>query len=214
MTKETMNVHQALAELKTLDKRIEKAVQTPDWVATNKHSNNKIDGVSVAEWVADVKDKYKKALSLIRRRDAIKRAVVNSNAVTKVLIAGVEYTVAEAIDKKNHGTQFYIMLARRIAHDLTAAKMVVDRENGSRLEDRADAFVKSLIGNTDTKGMTEEIQSRRKDFIEAQTLDIIDPIGAAKEIERLEDDVTAFLTNVDAALSVSNATTQIIVEYE
>ena len=213
MTTEKMNVHQALAELKTLDKRIEKAIQSPEWVAVNKHSNNKIGGVAISEWIADVKAQYQKAMDLIRRRDAIKRAVVNSNAVTKVLIAGVEYTVAEAIDKKNHGTQFLSMMARRLAHDHAQAKMVADRENGTRLEDRADVFVKSLIGNTDTKGMTEEIKARREDFIVAQTLDILDPIGAVKEIERLEEEVTAFLTNVDAALSVSNAITEITVEY-
>ena len=213
MTTETMNVHQALAELKMMDKRIEKAIQARDWVTTNKHSNTKIDGVTVGEWVAEAKADYQKVMDLIRRRDALKRAVVNSNAVTKVLIAGVEYTVAEAIDKKNHGTQFLSMMARRLAHAYNTTKMVVDRENGTRLEDRADAFVKSLIGNTDTKGMTEEIKTRREDFIAAQTLDVVDPIGAVKEMERLEEEVSSFLTNVDAALSVSNAITQIIVEY-
>lgn len=213
MTKETMNVHQALAELKMMDKRIEKAIQARDWVTSNKHSNTKIDGVTVGEWVAEAKADYQKVMDLIRRRDAIKRAVVNSNAVTKVLIAGVEYTVAEAIDKKNHGTQFLTMMARRLAHAYNTTKMVVDRENGTRLEDRADVFVKSLIGNTDTKGMTEEIKARREDFIAAQTLDIIDPVGAVKEMERLEEEASSFLTNVDAALSVSNAITQITVEY-
>lgn len=213
MTTEKMNVHQALAELKMMDKRIEKAIQARDWVTSNKHSNTKIDGVTVSEWVAEAKADYQKVMDLIRRRDALKRAVVNSNAVTKVLIAGVEYTVAEAIDKKNHGTQFLSMMARRLAHAYNTVKMVVDRENGTRLEDRADVFVKSLIGNTDTKGMTEEIKTRREDFIAAQTLDIIDPIGAVKEMERLEDEVNSFLTNVDAALSVSNAITQITVAY-
>lgn len=213
MTTETMNVHQALAELKMMDKRIEKAIQNPEWVITNKHSNGKIDGVAVAEYAAEVKKQYQKTMDLIRRRDALKRAVVNSNAVTKVVIAGVEYTVAEAIDKKNNGTQFLSMMARRLAHAHAQAKLYADRENGTRLEDRADVFVKSLIGNTDTKGMTEEIKTRREDFIVAQTLDIIDPIGAVKEVERLEEEVSSFLTNVDAALSVSNAITQITVEY-
>lgn len=213
MTTEKMNVHQALSELKMMDKRIEKAIQIPEWVVTNKHSNGTIAGMSVVEWTADIKARYQKAMDLIRRRDAIKRAVVNSNAVTKVLIAGVEYTVAEAIDKKNHGCEFLVAMARRLAHDHTQAKMVADRENGSRLEERADAFVRSLIGNTDTKGMSEEIKNRREDFITAQTLDIVDPIGVVKEIERLEDEVSSFLTNVDAALSVSNAITEITVEY-
>ena len=46
MTTETMNVHQALAELKMMDKRIEAATREPEWVVTNKHSNTKINGVA------------------------------------------------------------------------------------------------------------------------------------------------------------------------
>jgi hypothetical protein len=106
MTKETMTVHQALAELKMMDKRITAAIQEPEWVVTNKHSNTKIGGVAVKDWMTDIQSKYRKVLSLIARRDAIKRAVVNSNAVTKVVVAGVEYTVAEAIDRKNHGVEY------------------------------------------------------------------------------------------------------------
>lgn len=214
MTTETMNVHQALAELKTLDKRIEKAISARSWVVTNKHSNTKIDGLAIAEWIKDCRSDYDKAMALIRRRDAIKRAVVNSNAVTKVLIAGKEYTVAEAIDKKNHGTAFLSLLAARLTSDRNRAKMLADRENGDSLENRADSYVRSLIGNTDMKGATDEVKRLRKEFIEAQTTDILDPIGAAKEIERLEEEVSSFLTNVDAALSVSNAITEITVKYE
>lgn len=214
MTVEKMNVHQALAELKTLDKRIEKAIEARSWVVTNKHSNTKIDGLTIGEWTNDCRSDYESAMTLIRRRDAIKRAVVNSNAVTKVVIAGAEYTVAEAIDKKNNGTQYLSAMARRLTLDHARAKMAADRENDSRLEERADAYVRSLIGNTDMKGATDEVKRLRDEFIKAQTLDIIDPIGVLKEIKRLEEEVSTFLTNVDAALSVSNATTEITVEYE
>jgi len=213
MTVEKMNVHQALAELKTLDKRIEKAIDMRSWVVVNKHSNSKIGGLEIGEWVKDCRSDYDRVMDLIRRRDAIKRAVVNSNAVTKVLIAGVEYTVAEAIDKKNHGTQFLSLMARRLASDYMKAEMAANRENDSRLEERADAYVRSLIGNTDMKGATDEVKRLRDEFIKAQTVDIIDPMDSRKEIARLEEEVSSFLTNVDAALSTSNATTEITVEY-
>lgn len=213
MTVEKMNVHQALAELKTLDKRIEKAIEMRSWVVVNKHSNSKIGGLEIGEWVKDCRSDYEKVMALIRHRDAIKRAVVNSNAVTKVLIAGVEYTVAEAIDKKNHGTQFLSAMARRLTMDYAKAEMAANRENDSRLEERADAYVRSLIGNTDMKGATDEVKRLRDEFIKAQTVDIIDPMDSRKEIARLEEDVSSFLTNVDAALSTSNATTEITVEY-
>lgn len=213
MTTETMNVHQALAELKTMEKRITTAIREQEWVVANKHSNTKIGGVSVEDWKAAVKAQHQKVMDLIRRRDAIKRAVVNSNAVTKVMIAGVEYTVAEAIDRKNNGTQFLSMLAQRIAHDHAMAKTNADRANGPELDRRADEHVRIMIGNGDMKGATAEAQRVRKEFIEAQTTELVDPIGAVKIIAELDEEVSSFLTNVDAALSVANAVTSITVVY-
>lgn len=213
MTTERMNVHQALAELKTMDKRIEAAICGTEWVITNKHSNTLIDGLKVEDWKNNVKAKYDKVQDLIRRRDAIKRAVVNSNAVTKIMVAGVEYTVAEAIDRKNHGIGYMKTLVRRLAHDQTQAKLVADRENGSRLDDRVEAFVRSQVGNTDTKGMTEEIKKRREEFIAAQTTDVLDPINTRLMIEQINEELYAFETQVDAALSTSNAMTYLEISY-
>lgn len=213
MTTEKMNVHQALTELKTIDARIEKAITSPMWVATAKHSSDNIRGVARKEWIDQVKENYQSVMDLIRRRDAIKRAVVNSNAVTKVKIAGVEYTVAEAIDKKNHGMNFLERLSRRISHDYNNCRDAIVYENGDRLELRADQYIKSLIGNTDTKGATKEITDMRNQFIEQQSYELIDPIKAVDVIKKLNDEMDAFLTNVDAALSTSNALTMITVEY-
>lgn len=213
MTVETMNVHQALVELKTLDKRIEKAIREPDWVVANKHSNTKIGGVELKDWVADTKAKFEKVMALIRRRDAIKRAVVNANAVTKVVVAGVEYTVAEAIDRKNHGVEYLKLLAQTIAKDYAAATRTAEAANGDTLDRRADDHVRIVVGNSDTKGATAEIQKVRREFIEAQTTELVDPIGALKVVEKLDEEVTSFLMEVDAVLSTSNATTTITVEY-
>lgn len=213
MTTETMNVHQALAELKMLDKRIPSAIQEPTWVIANKRSNTKIGGVDLKEYTEEVKSRWQKVNDLIKRRDAIKRAVVISNAVTKIEVAGVTYTVAEAIDRKNTGIEFLSRLMLRVGHDYTMAKNQADRENGSALEARADSYVKTMVGNTDTKGMTDEIKRLRDEFIKAQTMELVDPIDAAEQMEHLGEEITSFNTKVDAALSVSNAVTTITVEY-
>lgn len=94
MTTETMTVHKALAELKLLDSRIEKAIAEGVYCAANKHSNDKIGGVPLDDYIKIMQGGYDKAADLINRRKAIKRSVVLSNAVTKVSVAGNEYTVA------------------------------------------------------------------------------------------------------------------------
>lgn len=213
MTTEKMNVHQALAELKTIDDRITKGVKQEAWVVANKRSSDNVRGIDKKAWIDQVKSNYQSVTDLIRRRDAIKRAVVNSNAVTKVLIAGTEYTVAEAIDKKNNGVAYLTILLNQITSDYNRARMSAEMENGDRLEGRADQYIRSLIGNTDTKGMSAEIERMRKEFIDKQGLELIDPIKAMDEVKKLNDEITSFLTNVDAALSTSNALTEITVEY-
>ena len=213
MTTETMNVHQALAELKTMEKRISAAINEKTWVCANKHSNTKIGGIPVKDWEDGVKAHQQKVLDLLRRRDAIKRAVTNSNAVTKVTVAGVEYTVAEAIDRKNTGVEFIRELIRRITFDYRAAKQSADTANGIELERRADDHVKIMVGNSDMKGNMAEAQRVRDEFIKAQTVELVDPVDVLKFVEELDEESTSFLTDVDAALSVSNALTTIVVEY-
>jgi hypothetical protein len=213
MVAEKMNVHQALAELKMLDKRIGNAIREGSFVVPNKHSNTKIGGIDIKDHIADVKSRYQKIQDLIARRNAIKRAVVQSNAVTRVMIGNVEYTVAEAIDMKNHGMEYLMALRDRLSLEYKVAKQDADQRNGSDLSRRADDYIRTMVGNTDVKGMTEDVKKMRDDFITAQTTELVDPIGALGEIQKMNDVIDAFLTNVDACLSVSNATTEIEISY-
>jgi hypothetical protein len=121
--------------------------------------------------------------------------------------------VAEAIDKKNSGVDLLKHFARKLASDYNTAKITADRANGAELDRRADEHVRVMLGETDRKGMTADAQRIRNEFIEAQTMELVDPIGVRDVIANLNEEVSSFLTNVDAALSVSNALTTIIVEY-
>ena len=213
MTTEKMSVHKALCELKTLDSRIQKSIQQAVFVFANKHANTKISGVPVGEYSAEVKAAYQSVKDLIARRDAIKRAVTLSNAAVKVVIGGMEYTVAEAIEMKNHGISHLQLLLRKLETDNQRARRESDNNNGEALEDRADEYVKSLYGNVDMKGASEEIKKVRADFIAAQTMEIVDPIGIRAEMERLEKEINDFTVEIDSALSVSNALTELTIEY-
>lgn len=213
MTKETMTVHKALCELKTLDARIKKAVESSVYVFANKHSNAKVSGLSVSDYCAEIKSAYQSATDLIARRDAIKRAVVLSNATTKVTVGGNEYTIAEAIEMKNHGIPTQQTLLNKLKNDSRRARREADENNGERLEMRADEYIRSLYANADMKNLSDEVKKMRADFLTSQVMEIVDPIKVADEIERLETLINTFTVEIDAALSVSNALTEISVEY-
>ena len=213
MTSENMTIHKALCELKTLDARIEKAIAGSVFVFANKHSNNKVSGLSVSAFCDEIKAAYQSATDLIARREAIKRAVVLSNAATKVTVGGTEYTVAEAIEMKNHGIPTKQTLLNKLRNDSRKARRDADENNGEMLEMRADEYIKNLYANADMKNLSDEVKKMRADFMASQVMEIVDPINIAGEIERLEEKINAFMVEVDAALSVSNALTEITVEY-
>lgn len=213
MTTEKMNVHKALSELKVLDKRIINAIAN-DFVIANKHSNDKINGVPIVDFNIDMKSHYQQVNNLIERRNALKRAVVSSNAVTKVTVGGTEYTVAEAIEMKNHGMEFYKMLRDELAKQFTKAQTAIMVNSGKNLEERAEKYIVSILSSkSDSKIDTKLIDELRAKYIENNAYDLLDPNNVKSGIEALNEMIENFESDIDSALSVSNAVTIIEFEY-
>lgn len=213
MTTETMTIHKGLAELKILDGRIKKEIQNGLYCAANKHSNDKINGIPIEDFEKSVRGTYDKVTDLINRRKAIKKAVVLSNAKTTVKIADVEYTVAEAIEMKNHGIELEALLINAMDKQYQQAQAEVNRQNGYNLEERADQYVTAIYGQKEGKTNSADIDKVRKDFLEANSYEIVDPINVPEKAEALRQKIDAFMADVDSALSVSNALTKITIEY-
>lgn len=213
MTRETMTIHKALSELKVLDARIETAINTPVYCCAKKHSADKVAGTDVTQIEKNIRSYYDKAVDLINRRKAIKRAVVLSNAVTKVSVCGVEYTVAEAIEMKNHGIEFEQRLSSAMKRDYTKAQATISKENENGLEERADQYVTAIYGQKDSKTNAADIEKVRNDFITSNQFELVDPIGVLEKIDDIDKITSGFLSEVDSQLSVSNALTEITIEY-
>ena len=211
----SMTVHEGLSELKVLGCRIEKEIRKATFVTTNKHSNTKIDGVSVKDYKDDLKSTWERINDLIKRRDAIKRAITKSNATTDVTVTkkdgtSITMTVAELIEYKTIGIKYIEMLLNSITSQYDRATREVRDSNGEYLEDRADKYVTNLFGSKDNSN-ADAINDAKKTFIDNNTLDLIDPINCQDVIKTLNDTIDFYFTKVDAALSTSNAIT--IIEF-
>lgn len=213
MNTEKMTVHRALAELKTLDARIQKAISSTTYCFANKHSNNKVNGVEINDFITTMKDNYKSIKAIINRRNAMKKAVVLSNATTEVEIAGEKYRVAEAIEMKNHGMDNYQALVNAIARNRAIAQDAIDKYNGATLEKKADDYVVGFYDSKE-KANGSDAEATRKAYIDANAYDFVDPLGVVVIQQNLETMIANFNAEVDAALSVSNAITEIEFSYE
>ena len=214
MTVEKMNIHRALSELKVLDDRIMKKIGTQKYLVAKQHSFDKVNGIPVKEYIENTRVAYQSILDLIHRRAAMRRAVMLSNAKTLVQVAGPTYTVAEAIEMKNHGMELQRNLLSSITSDYSMSKKICEKQNAEPLEERTNDYIRATYGNVDLKGgALKEVEESRQEFIKSHTFEIVDPIGAEAEIRKLSDEIDTFMAEVDAALSVSNAITEIEFSY-
>lgn len=217
MTTEKMTIHKALAELKTMDSRIEKAIRETTYVLAVKHSAEKINGMTVNSFKDKMRSGYQKVNDLIARRDAMKRAVVLSNATTKVKIGDKEMTIAEAIEAKNHGMEFKSALLSQMNMAYLSAQNDLMRNGGEALEKKAEQYVLAVIAAQpkDSKMSVDSdaMKSLRQTYIDNNAYDLVDPLDVTKIIEKLDAEINEFNAEVDAALSTSNALTVIEFEY-
>lgn len=213
MTTEKMTVHKALAELKIIDDRIISAINGGTYCIANKHSNEKIKGVPVEDYKCVMQGYYDKATDLIKRRNAIKRAVVLSNATEKVTVNGEEYTRAEAIEMKNHGVEFEEHMLEMLNKQYNKAQAEILKQNGDDLEKRAEQYVIGIYGSKEGKTNTDDFEKTKKDFMTANSFELVDPIKILDKINALEEKIASFKADVDAALSTSNAVTEIEIRY-
>ena len=213
MTKETMNIHKALSELKVMDKRIKSAINK-SFVYAKKHSDDKILGLPVETCKNNMKSSFQKVKDLIARRNSLKRAVVISNAVTKVVIGGKEYTVAEAIEMKNHGMEYFKLFLKELIDQYSYTQEIIIENSGEVLEERAEKYILNIIQNkTESKIDTKLINDLRERYIENNKYDLIDPNNVNDMIDTLTTMIEDFESDVDTILSVSNANTIIEFEY-
>lgn len=212
MIHEKMTVHKALAELKTLDDRINSEITGSVFVRANRHNNTKIFGKTIPDFMADTESSYQSVKALINRRNAMKRAVVLSNAVTKVEISGVEYTVAEAIEMNNHGMENLVELRNCLREQYSSVKRMVESENGDKLVKACENYIQATFG-TKEKINNPDIEMAQKVYMVNNTYDIVTGLDIEKVIKELTDRIDAFKAEVDSALSVSNALTVIEFDY-
>lgn len=207
MAEKTMSIHQALAELKTYENKIFKATRE-EFVAVNRKGNDKIGSYTKDEYANMLKGNLDKVKALISNKKIIKSAIVLSNANTKVTIGGEEYTVAEAIERKNMiSYEKQLLTSMKSQYSIGTTK--IESENNS-LAVRLEGYLKSVVNEKD-KNNPEIVKQYEKQFRDVNEYELIDPNKIADVIKTLEKDIEDFETEVDYKLSESNTVTQITV---
>ena len=206
-----ITITEALRELKLYDNKINKAINSVMFVGSKKKSSDKVGVVNVDKFNQDAISGYQSVIDLMENQDMVKKAVVQSNAVTTVEINGIKYTVAEAIDTKKKIENKKLFLGILKAQYATAQNSVI-REN-KRVDTQIDNMLEKYVGKDSDKKISEMDFSVISDpYRERNEFELVDPIKIADKIKELEDFIDGFESEVDVKLAISNSITHIEIE--
>lgn len=216
MTTETMTIHQALAELKMLDKKIKDAINNGVFVYYKLTANEDVRGQKVSAFCDRMAADYQSIKDMMARFNAIKRAVIQSNAVTTVAVGKREYYVAEAIAMKSAYSQMLRTLRDTVSRQYASVTASVENNNTKAMAAAEKAAYEIAKPTDNTEVDPKVVENLIKVTAAPKLQDVLTPTGidVASEIDKLTEALDAFVVNVDAALSTSNALTKIEVTYD
>ena len=212
-----MTLTEALAELKLYGKKILKKLSElkHTGIVDYKQGSSKVLKNSNI-----VEDEFKKSAqslldslnSLISNRKKLKAKIAETNASTKVNINGKEYTIVEAIERKNSLGQEKELI-NILETNYESVRYTVENIN-KRAEEEVDRLLEAKLSGESKNTPAEEINKLRNLLLQNKTAEIFDPLNIKTFIENFTDDIDEFERQVDVALSIVNARTTIEIDFD
>lgn len=205
---ERMTLHRALSELKLIDSRIEKQIteiEPSGLMQVGKLVNN---FYKKEDFESSAKSSLQSVNDLIDRKNKIKSAIVNANSLTKLVVAGKEMTIADAINYKSV-IQFKKDLLKHLHEQHINVKSVFNREN-EKINTTALDNAKIVLGrqgDDKVKPTDEDVKAIVDPFVKRNEWHIVDPLNVEDLIIKMRSEIQAFELDVDSALSEINAIT-------
>lgn len=209
-----ISVTRALAELKKLDEKIDRAISSGTFVSVTvgRDSNKKVyqNQNSVESVVREIQGSFDQVEQLMSNREKIKAAIVLSNAITKVKISGRELSVAEAIELKRSISSKQNLVAK-LKLSYGHFTRIVENLN-LQMEQSIDVSLNNIYGNEKGKVESSMYAAVAEPQRAQKEAALLDPKGIVSVIKKLEDEITDVHSELDFILSESNASTIIEVE--
>jgi hypothetical protein len=201
-TPSQISVTRALVELKTLDKRVQKTLQSSTFVSFKVNKQN----VRQTDTVEEAPQRFQSVMDMVERRNRLKSAIIMSNANTKVKVGNVMYTVAEAIERKSSIQNLRLVL-ETLRRQYANVTLQVEQSD-ARMVKNCERFLEQYFGK-DAKTDIEKRTQVQNEYMENNKTVLVDPLGVRAHIEKLDAQITTFENDVDFALSESNALTTV-----
>lgn len=203
-----MLVTSALKELKLLDKRIIGEIDKSQFVCSAKDSDEKASPTTTKkEYCENALASFQSVNDLIARRDAIKNAVVESNANTMVTVCGQTLSVAKVIDMKTAiKYKEHLLKKMKTQYELAIAK--TNMEN-IKVDAKVNDMINTMCGKDASKASGAKDSELIVSYRKQNEFSVLDPLKIEAKINELEKYIDEFKSSVDEILQISNCCTYV-----
>lgn len=199
-----MSVTQALAEIKLLRRRIDNCLAD----ATFTTMKTKKSLVDADRFAVQARASHQSYTDLLVRYNKLKSAIVVSNAVTRVTVAGKEYTVAEAVERKRS-----IEYDKRLLEVFKGQHLAIQQEfkdHTATEQMRVERLISSELSK-DSRTNVDVVKALTDTFLAENKAEILDPLRLGDLIPTMTREIEDFETTVDWILSETNGRTMITI---
>ena len=207
----TITLNEALAKIKLLNKKIAdktNKLKLTSYAPKNSETEKKSNKLK-KDFIEKGKSDLQEIQDLIKNIKEIKDKLVIANATNYVTVAGVTYTIAEAIERKNSiGRE--IDLLQHISTDYHADKRYVEGINQQN-QTRLDTRINTLLGNSDRKDCKDLIDAITENA-KKEEFEVVNESIVSDLIDKMQEEINDFISNVDVQLTIANSTVTIEID--
>jgi hypothetical protein len=203
---EELTVTRALSELKLLDKKIAKHIDSANFTTVISKKNRHL--VNQEQFTDNSKANYQSLDDLITRYNKIKSAIILSNSTTNVKLGANTLKVAEVIERKQ-SLHYKKRLLEQLKRNREASNTTIQIYN-QQLEANLQQLLETSFGKTsNNKTNVDDIENISKAYRDNNQSSILDPINIDSKIKKLEEEIDEYDQEANFVLSESNALTKI-----
>ena len=189
MKKETITLREGLRLLNNLDRKI-KASSENTFIAVYSRDTFILDGFTISDWEEQAKDKWRSLNNKIKKRNALKNAILRANLVNTIRVP--KFVSLDSVNRNNETEEisFAEAIARKAYYKETLQKIV--NKIKIHIEDNNRVYEQF-------KGKTEVVYN--------------DPCYLGKSINIASDSIASYLKKIDRELDKAAGKTEITFEY-
>ena len=202
-----MSIHRGLAELKTIDSRIEKLIHQIKPTGIMQKGKLVNNYYTKEDFEKNARAKFQAVNDLISRKNQIKSAITKANVTTQVEISGKKMTIADAINYKSIADSLKYLISDLESKHRKAKTLT--EQNNAKISENALLLAKEALQKDNVKINEGDAVAITEPYIERNEFKLVDALKVEDLIEGIQKDIDNFETEVDATLSEINAITQI-----